>query len=198
MNNRAVVFDFDETLVLQNSLGLMFKCIATNNYWITAIPAVIRSVLIGQFGYRLRRNIKQALYGKYLAGVNPRDLQEAGKLAAKQLTVNVPVMNALKIAKTQGDVVIVATASPRIFVAAILDEMKVDLDKVIGTEIDLEMGQIIGEECSRQAKWNALSKELNKLRIQKTLAYGNAPDDIYMLKKVDEGFLVEGGSINKY
>ncbi|WP_428036459.1 HAD family hydrolase [Amphritea sp.] len=198
MNNQVVIFDFDETLVLENSLGFMFQGVASKSYWLAALPAVVRSFLSGQFGFRLRRNIKQALYEKHLAGVSSETIRKAGVEAASRLTVNTVTLSRLTAAQARGDTVIVATASPRLFVSAVLDQLNICTEKVIGTEIDFATGAIIGDECSRQAKWTAVFREIGGMKFKRSLAYGNAPDDIFMLEQVDEGFLVKGQKVSRY
>ena len=198
MSNQIIIFDFDETLVLENSLRFMFQGVASKSYWLAALPAVVRSFISGQFGFRLRRNIKQALYEKHLAGLSPESVHKAGVDAASKLTINTVVMNELTAAQARGDMVMVATASPRLFVSGILDQLNICIEKVIGTEIDFETGAIIGDECSREAKWTAAFREIDSMACKRSLAYGNAPDDIFMLEQVDEGFLVKGQQVSKY
>jgi HAD superfamily phosphoserine phosphatase-like hydrolase len=198
MKTTVVVFDFDETLVLENSLGYLFQEIAGKNYWTAAIPAITLSVFCLKFGYKLRLSVKQALYKKHLKGVSENAIYQAGTIAASRLTVNNKVMDMLKSANERGDTVVVATASPRIYVTGILDELKVNRFKVLGTEVDLEAGCILGKECSREVKWLSITKELNSLEVDNITGYGNAPDDIFMLKQVDQGFLVKGLSVYQY
>ena len=198
MKTTVVVFDFDETLVLENSLGYLFQAVAGKNYWAAAIPAITQSIFCLKFGYKLRLRVKQALYKKYLKGVSENSIYQAGTIAATRLTVNNNVMDALKTANERGETVVIATASPRIYVTGILDELKVNRFKVIGTEIDLETGCILGEECSREVKWHTVTKELYNLEIGTITGYGNAPDDLFMLKQVDQGFLVKGLLVSQY
>jgi phosphatidylglycerophosphatase C len=198
MPNKVAVFDFDETLVLENSLGFLFQNVACKTYWIAAIPAIAKSILCCNFGHKLRLSVKQALYKKYLTGASENRVYVAGTETAARLTVNTNAMNELDAANDRGDTVVIATASPRIYVTAILDELKIDRFKVIGTEIDFDAGLILGEECSREAKWIAVTKELQGLPSGETIAYGNAPDDLYMLAQVDKGFVVKGPSIRQY
>lgn len=198
MKTTVVVFDFDETLVLENSLGYLFQAIAGKMYWTAAISAITKSIFRLEFGYRFRLSVKQALYKKHLKGVSESSIYHAGTLAASRLTVNSNVMEVLKSANERGENVVIATASPRIYVTGILDELKVNRFKVIGTEVDFEAGCILGEECSREVKWLSISKELNSLEVGSITGYGNAPDDLFMLKQVDQGFLVKGPLVCQY
>jgi len=198
MSKTVVVFDFDETLVIENSLSHLFQGVAGKNYWVSAIPAIIKSIFLFEFGYKLRLRVKKKLYAAHLMGVSETSVYQAGTAAAAKLTVNSHVMNELEIADERGDVVLIATASPRIYVTAILDELKVNRFKIIGTEVNFESGHILGKECSCEEKWNAVTKELESLDIDKITAYGNAPDDLFMLKQVDQGFVVKGEVIKHY
>ena len=194
----VVIFDFDETLVLENSLSYLFQGVAGKNYWVSAIPAIVKSIFLFEFGYKLRLRLKKRLYMTHLKGVSETNVYQAGTAAAAKLTVNSHVMNELKTADGRGDIVLIATASPRVYVTAILDELKVNCSKIIGTEVDFESGHILGKECSCEEKWNALTKELGCLSIDTITAYGNAPDDLFMLKQVDQGFVVKGEVVKHY
>ena len=194
----VTVFDFDETLVLENSLGYLFEELANKAYWTAAIPAVIKALLCLNFGYKLRLRVKKSLYKRHLKGCSESVIYQAGILAAERLTINIKVMDQLKLAKKLGETIIIATASPRVYVSAVLDKLGVPRYKVIGTEVDLETGHIRGGECSREAKWDAIRKGLKILEISTIKAYGNSPDDLFMLRQVDEGFLVKGSSICLY
>jgi phosphoserine phosphatase len=176
----------------------LFQEVASKNYWISAIPAVFLSMLRLNFGYKLRLSVKKTLYKKYLKGVSESRVHQAGTAAAARLTVNNNVMDELKLANERGETVIIATASPRIYVTAILDTLKVHRFKVIGTEFDFRAGRILGEECSQESKWRALTKELQGLDVGNIAGYGNAPDDIFMLEQVNQGFLIKGLSVSQY
>jgi phosphoserine phosphatase len=106
-------------------------------------------------------------------------------------------MQKLNEANTNGKLVIIATASPRIYVSAILDAMQVKRFTVIGTEINFETGEIIGKECSREEKWNAIIQKTKKMNINIVSAYGNLPDDLFLLQRVVHGFIVKGPKIKK-
>jgi phosphatidylglycerophosphatase C len=195
MDHQVVIFDFDETMVLENSLGFLFKQLSGPGYWLSALPVVVKSLVTFKFGYKLRRAVKQRLYSKILTGMTVKDIQVAGNAVSMKLTQNKPVIDRFIEAKKRGDFVIIATASPQIYIAAIVSSMGLDVDVVIGTHIDLEHGTIIGEECSRVAKWVAVEAVLKTQSRITTTAFGNKPDDIYMLEQVDRGFIVTGDSI---
>lgn len=123
------------------------------------------------------------------------DIQVTGKMASAALTSNQPIIDRLIEATNRGNFVIVATASPQVYIASIVNAMGLNVDLVIGTHIDLTRGIVIGQECSRVAKWIAVKEQLNKLSLLSTTAYGNQPDDVHMLEQVDHGFIVTAGSI---
>ena len=191
----VVIFDFDETMVLENSLSFLFKQLSRPSYWVYAVPAVAQSLIKFNFGYKLRRAVKKSLYLKFLTGVTENKVRMAGCEVAMMLTKNEPIMNRLLESVKNGDAVIVATASPQIYVDAILSSMGIRVDMVIGTKIDLDKGIIIGEECSRDAKWVAVREALKNFNCISTTGFGNSPDDEYMLEQVDRGFIVSGKNI---
>jgi len=185
-------------MVLENSLGFLFKQLSGPGYWLSAVPAVVRSLVTLKFGYKLRRAVKQRLYSAFLTGETEKAIQMAGCAVSMRLTKNEPVISRLIEAKKRGDIVIVATASPQIYVAAIVSSLGLEVDVVIGTNIDLEHGVIIGEECSREAKWVAVQEVLKTLGRIATTAFGNRPDDVYMLEQANRGYIVSGNSIVRH
>ncbi len=198
MKKQVVIFDFDETMVLENSLECLFKGIGGRFYWLSAIPAVVYSIALLKFGYKLRRAVKDKLYSKYLTEKSIEGVAKIGRNVAGKLSQNMPVIHKLYEAKQAGNYIIVATASPQIYVAAIVKEMGLPVDIVIGTSINYELGCINGDECSRESKWEAVSKLLSCDDNVITTAYGNNPDDNYMLDCADYGFVVKGDAITPY
>jgi HAD superfamily phosphoserine phosphatase-like hydrolase len=198
MKKQVVIFDFDETMVLENSLGYLFKSIGGRFYWLTAIPAVLASIASLKFGYKLRRAVKDKLYAKHLTEMSIESVTKIGRNVAGQLSQNMSVIHKLYEAKQAGHYIVVATASPQLYVAAIVREMGLPVDVIIGTSIHFELGCINGDECSRESKWKAVSRLLSCDDNVITTAYGNNPDDNYMLSCVDHGFVVKGSAITPY
>jgi phosphoserine phosphatase len=91
--------------------------------------------------------------------------------------------------------VIIATASPDNFVSGIVETLNLPDIFIIGTRICRHTGNIIGEECSRENKWIRVSNHAEKTGAKKIIAYGNEPDDLVLLKKADEGYIVNQQSI---
>ncbi|ARU54692.1 MAG: haloacid dehalogenase-like hydrolase [Pseudomonadales bacterium] len=209
------VFDFDETIVFENSLGLLFQhATGSRTYFLHAIPAILSFLFTSQAYqsgayYQLRKAIKQRLYRHCLQGRSMATLESAGKFAATKLTLNPGVVEHLKQHRQQGDYILIATASPWQYVEAILSAQNIPFDKVIGTELSIASsasdnaalrGQINGEECSRDHKWQRIQETLigAGFKPESLTAFGNDPDDIPMLRQATLGYIVSGTDITAY
>lgn len=209
----VAVFDFDETIVLENSLGHLFRHATGNPFYVfKAWPAIYRFVMKPGSYYHLRKCIKRRMYHACLSNVDVEKLTTAGVFAAKRMTVNPEVVSRVIIHIQKGDYVLIATASPYQYVQSILEDLKIPFNKVIGTKLCEQpklgsasnlktlTGSMSGEECSRKEKWTRIESCLSAegINASKITAYGNDPDDIYMLQQADTGYVVADRVITAY
>lgn len=207
------VFDFDETIVIENSLGQLFRYVTGSQWYVVkALPAIIRYVIKPGNFYYLRKLVKFHLYHSCLSGRSVDSLNQAGVFALKHLTFNPVVVDHLKQHVAEGDIVIIATASPWLYVQSILKTQGVPFDSIIGTELEIHdepsrnnqssrlSGYLLGEECSRNNKWLKIEAHILELGLPnyELVAYGNRPDDVDLLQQADTGYVVSGRKITLF
>ncbi|MFT6919919.1 MAG: phosphatidylglycerophosphatase C [Cognaticolwellia sp.] len=199
--NKIAIFDFDETLVKENSLSFLFKYFLGNKpLFIYLLPILINyRVYIGA----IKKIIKCRLYKVSLNKKSQEQVFQAGVDTAKKLTPIQPVVDRMMLLHAQGVEIWIITASPQRFIEGIVDELKWPVKRVIGTLLIADnkvLNGLIGEECQIEEKvvrFNLLTKEEN---FQCTVeeAYGNLPVDIPMLGLAQKKFCVKDGKLSPF
>lgn len=200
MKNIAI-FDFDETLVKENSLSYLFK------FFLGKKPLFIYLLPI-LFDYRIytgtiRKVIKQRLYKLSLNKRNISQVFEAGIYTANKLTPIHSVLERLKQLHQESNEIWIITASPQSFIEGIIHELKWPVEHVIGTLLEDEdkvLNGLIGEECQKEEKVIRFNVEVKKenTTISVKEAYGNLPVDIPMLELAENRFCVKNGELFPY
>lgn len=200
MKPRLALFDFDNTLIRNNSLPLLFA--ATNRcgpIWFELL-AVAGSRRL----YRSPRTaVKHRLYARCLVGCDAEEIYAIGERIATRFTANRAVLRALEEAKTQGVAAWVVTAAPRAFVEGIIAAMGWPVERVIGTELPTDVqGAYTGEppnECIGGEKVRRVREAIARLGYHEEpvvlVAYGNAPADLPLLALAKRGYVVRHGRI---
>jgi HAD superfamily phosphoserine phosphatase-like hydrolase len=73
---------------------------------------------------------------------------------------------------------------------------KINIKNVISTKYDIKTGKIIGENCLKEEKLKRFDKEFPNKIIKKS--YSDSPNDIPLLKRAEQGFVVKDDKITKY
>jgi phosphatidylglycerophosphatase C len=192
-------FDFDCTLVLENSLRLFFREIAgragVSRHCLSL--AALRA-MAGRQG--MRAGIKRHLYRELLAGRHEAEVTDAAERLASKLTPNRAVIEALEKLAASGGHIVVATASPRVVVKRCLEVLGVTHHLVLGTELEtidgLLTGGMLGGECLGPVKAVRVQGHLDTRGIYGvTTGFGNLPDDLAMLTLLEQRFVVGRGGI---
>lgn len=200
MSRWLALFDFDETLIRENSLGELFSATGRcGPLWWESL-AVIGSGRLYRNG--LRAAIKHRLYRRCLAGCNEPEIRAIGGRIAPRVTPNQAVVRALEEIATRGGSPWVVTATPRAFVQGIIAALGWPVERVIGTELPTTADRYTGElrdECVREAKIHRIRAAIGQPGEQGTprirVAYGNAPADLPMLALAERGYVVRRGHI---
>lgn len=198
---KLALFDFDETLVKENSLGYLFKLLLGNKpLFLYLLPIFLDCRLyIGQ----IKVVIKQCLYKRSLNGQNPQNIYQAGRDVASQLSKIDKVIKRMIWLDEQGVEVWIITASPQSFIQGIVDEFQWPVKRVIGTLLESHNGKLTGlisEECRAQEK----VRRFNTIVMQDALecsvqeSYGNLPVDIPMLDLADKKFYVKNARLGRF
>ena len=198
---QLALFDFDETLIHENSLNALFKeASGSNLLWMKALPALLSPVLYGQ-GVKLA--IKRQLYKNCLGGVLTQQLEPLGEKIASTFTPIQETLVALKSHCATRDQIWIVTASPELFVRGIFKANNWPFDRIIGTILPERTGKFTGEmgvECAYKEKPKRINEALSELSDPPTIvkAYGNLPADGPMLSMAQQGLVVSNGKIALY
>jgi phosphatidylglycerophosphatase C len=199
--NKLAIFDFDETLVKENSLSLLFKYFLGNKPLFLYLWPILTNyrIYIGS----IRQIIKNRLYKISLNKKSKEQVFQAGGDAAKKLTLIQPVIDRMMLLHSQGVEVWIITASPQLFIEGIVAELKWPVKRVIGTLLVEEnnlLNGLIGNECQMEEKVIRFNELTEKEKIQYSVeeAYGNLPVDIPMLELAERKFYVKNGVLCRF
>ena len=198
---KIAVFDFDETLVEQNSLSYLFKFLLGNKpLFLYLFPILLDyRIYVG----KIKTVIKQRLYKTALNQQDPQQVYQAGRDTAHKLSQIKAVVDRLIDLDKQGVEVWIITASPQPFIQGIVDELQWPVKRVVGTELGSDNGLlngVIGEEC----QWHEKVRRFDSIVAQEDLqlsvqeGYGNLPVDIPMIGLADKQFYVENGKLSPF
>ncbi len=195
---KLALFDFDETLIKENSLATLFKEVSGKKF---LFPDVLTLVLKPDTYIKgINFSIKRRLYKGCLSGVNEKDIFSAGKVSAEILTPITNVTEKMHELHNQKYKIWIITATPTFFVKGIINKWKWPVERVIGTELYKDGGVYtgdFGEECMREEKVRRIKVELKKEKIKATIeiAYGNLPVDIPMMSLALKSYSVKNEKI---
>lgn len=194
--NKIVIFDFDETLIYENSLNKLF-----DHY--CGRPKLLTYALASLFDKRLysknyKKAIKCTLYRKVLKGKLHRSLFDVGELVANRLSPIPEVLRELESYAKRGFAVWIVTASPELFVSGIINALGWPVDRVIGTNMLHCKGILDGYfevECEWEQKVFRLHSEVEKTseKVHIHASYGNLPQDEKIISIAENRFEVRDG-----
>lgn len=195
----VVLFDFDETLVLENSLMSLFE------YYCDRKKILGYSVL-SIFDKRLytrqyKKAVKYTLYRNILEGQSEESLSIAGADIAKTLTPIRNVVEDLQAYADLGKEVWIITASPELFVRGIVESLGWPVSKVIGTRMNSNRGILTGsfeKECEWGEKVERLTVEVKNVEelVSFYASYGNLPQDEKIISVAKYHFQVKNGYLS--
>ena len=198
---KIAIFDFDETLIEENSLGYLFKFLLGNKpLFLYLFPILLNyRVYLGQF----KTVIKQRLYKVALTNQDPNNVYQAGRVAAKKLIQIKLVVDRLMALNEQGVEVWIITASPQSFIQGVVDELQWPVKRVIGTLLDSHHDLLsghVGEECQKEEKVHRFDGIVKQENLVLTVleGYGNLPVDIPMLGLALQQFYVKDGKLSAF
>jgi len=195
---KVALFDFDETLVKENSLSYLFKFLLGNKPLFLYLFPIILDYRI--YNGQLKKVIKQRLYKRALSGRDPQNIYQAGRDTAQKLSKIDEVVERMMNLNKQGVEVWIITASPQSFIEGVVDELQWPVKRVIGTLLNSHEGKLtglIGDECQLQEKVSRFNEVVvqDELRCSVQESYGNLPADIPMLALAENKFYVENAKL---
>ena len=198
---KIAVFDFDETLVKENSLSFLFKFFLGRRPLFTyLLPIFIKQKISRK---TIKNSIKQHFYMLSLNKKSNELVFQAGLDTAEKLTPIKSVVDRMMSLHAQGVEIWIITASPQYFIEGIVNKLQWPVERVIGTllkEDDNVLNGFIGTECQIEEKvvrFNSLIAG-EKLTCTVVEGYGNLPVDIPMLDLAEKKFYVKNGQLNPF
>lgn len=187
-------FDFDATLTRRDTLVAWLVALAGRRRVLQALMAAS----VGSIGGRRERGtladqrtrFKETLFRRLLAGVTPAEAAAAADRVRPNLRWREEIVARFRQHRADGDVMVIATGSPRIVVERLAAE-RCSPDLVIGTELALAddgrlTGRLAGANCVRADKARRIAEWLAANGpVAHSFGYGNRPHDLPMLALVD-------------
>lgn len=198
---RLALFDFDETLIRENSLGILFKEVTQKRF---LFPDVLSLFFRWQTYHQgIKFSIKRRLYKRCLINAKDDDLASAGRIAAEKLNQLPDVVERLHDLHRNGYTIWIVTATPTPFVQSVVETWQWPIAKVIGTELTKNGNIYTGEfgaECMREEKVKRIQKVIDDEKLEPAIgaAYGNLPVDIPMMSLATKSYAVTHGRVEVY
>ena len=198
---KLALFDFDETLIHQNSLGYLFKKVTGKRFIFQ--KALSLPFKIDTYRHGIKKSIKRQLYKKCLAGVSEKELYEAGRLSSGRLKQIDNMVSRLYELHKQNYIIWIVTATPTLFIKGIIEQWDWPVDRIIGTELYQENTRYTGDfdvECMKEEKVKRINSLIDKEKLELTIefAFGNLPVDIPMMMLASKSYAVDGKNIKVY
>ena len=196
---KIALFDFDETLIKENSLSYLFKYLLGRKPLFLYLFTLFWDFRI--YRGQLKSLIKNRLYKKSLQGRDVEEVYQAGLVSAVKLSQINEVVQQMYDLHEKGVEVWIITASPQPFIEGIVAQLKWPVVRVIGTLLVAEQGKLTGEigaECQLQEKVRRFNITIEKDALDYCVeaSYGNLPVDIPMLNLAQHKFFVENGKLS--
>lgn len=185
----AAIFDFDGTLIRQESLALFLAAIAGRRRYLSAVT--MASFHASWTGSTPRMQVfREHLLRRTLAGKTIEEAAAAASRIFARLDWIDETRQALLRHREQGRLIVVATGSLSIYVPALLEKGGVPYDFMLSTEMAVKNGVITGEMATLSCTWDEKARRVKEWLAENHVkgplwGYGNMPPDEAMLKLVD-------------
>lgn len=190
----AAFFDFDQTLVRQDTLPLFLRTLAGEDGFKSALKAGVAAALMHPLVWRDAG--RAAIFHSVLHSVSLEQAQDTARILARQLQWKEPVREALRRHAEAGDTVVVATGSLSLYMPIFLQAGECPVDHLLATEMGHHDGVLNGilatPSCTRAGKVKRIDAFLSDHGpFERIVAYGNLPDDRGMLRMAHQGFVID-------
>ncbi|MFO7817033.1 MAG: HAD family hydrolase [Thermodesulfobacteriota bacterium] len=186
------IFDFDGTLTFKDSLSDFIAYTVGKSRMM--FGACRLSPYIAAYSLKLMDNgrAKQKVLGHFFAGWQDETLRAAGTAYALERLPKILRPQGLECLHwhlDQGHKVLVASASPEVWLRSWTENMQIGL---IGTVLEKKDGRITGRyqglNCHGQEKARRIQQKYDLTGYDSIYAYGDTPGDKPMLALADQAF----------
>ncbi|WP_067516672.1 HAD family hydrolase [Endozoicomonas ascidiicola] len=199
MSKTLVLFDFDETIIKENSIQkLLYAASGRRFLWPLALGVLAHPSGWGQ----LRQAVKNQVYNRCLFSITDSRQYNFGQAFGITFTLNSEVCRRMWRHHEQGHRIWVVTASPQSYIEGVIKSLGLPCELVIGTRLSSPCTSfnLCEIECSGEKKVYEVRKLLStrSLHFDTVVAYGNLPFDREMLSMADVGYVITDGKTSKY
>lgn len=193
---RTVIFDLDGTLTKGDTfLSFLVLCLREFGFRNWSILLLPYDVLLYLGGRITNSQLKEVFLSKVLSGISLERVQPVSEKFVSALLkskMNEQVTRVLNCHLVQKHRVVLATASVDIYVRDIAKRLSIH--EVVCTLIEVRngliTGRLVGKNCHGMEKIRRLEEFLSPSELQRAVFYTDHHSDLPLLKKVEEGFLV--------
>ncbi len=186
MATGVAVFDFDSTLIHQESMAMFLRAIAGQTYFTGCGVAGFKALQSAPENRRDR--FRAELLNWTLAGKSLLQAEKAAERIFTKLDWIAPILDALRQHQAQGHLILVATGSLSIYIPTLLALKDLQINGLLTTEMEVKKGMITGQMATRSCTGPEKARRVKEwLGGEKTpvWGYGNLPHDSEMLTLAD-------------
>lgn len=192
MPRGAAVFDFDRTLVRQETLALFLRLVAGRAPYVSACCVAGAKASVAVPASRMEV-FRAELLRRTLAGRTVGQVREAAEQLYPKLGWISRIAGELARHRDAGRKVLVATGSLSVYIPTLLHRKGFEVDGLLSTEMEIDGDTLTGEMATPSCTWSEKAR-----RVKDWLAdvegpvwgYGNLPHDGAMLELADHPTVV--------
>lgn len=180
----VAVFDFDRTLVQQESMGIFLKAIAGRYAFYAACGVAAVAVAMALPRRNVRNLFRSTLLRRVLAGRTMAEALTAAEKIFHRLTWNTAIEQALYEHQQARRHVVIATGSLSVYMPHVLKLRGIEGVTLLATEMVVLGGVITGEMATPSCTWEEKARRVQpllRLSEGESWGYGNLPPDGPML-----------------
>jgi HAD superfamily phosphoserine phosphatase-like hydrolase len=186
MRRGAAVFDFDKTLIRQESMGMFLRAVAGERFASACCAAGAKAAAATPG--RRRDAFRFEMLRRMLAGKTIAEAHAAAERVFARLEWISWTMQELHRHRDEGRRILVATGSLSVYMPAILEMKGIQVDSLLSTEIAVDGDVLTGEMVTPSCTWTEKARRVKEWRtgVEGALwGYGNLPHDRAMLAITD-------------
>jgi|SaaInl4_135m_RNA_FD_contig_121_130593_length_5881_multi_3_in_0_out_0_4 phosphatidylglycerophosphatase C len=199
MSSGAAVFDFDKTLVHQETLALFLRAVAGRGACLSA--CCVAGVKAAKVSAEKRMPVFRAeLLKRTLAGKTLSQVNAAAEQVFEKLKWNGWVNSELASHQNAGRKVIVATGSLSVYMPVLLRCKGIAVDDLLSTEMAIDGNTLTGEMVTPSCTWEEKAMRVKSWLINvegPVWGYGNMPHDGAMLDLTDFPSVVQHRQVTR-
>lgn len=187
MSLGVAVFDFDRTLVRQETMAIFLRLIAGHGAWLSACCMAGAKASVAP--PRARMGVFRAeMLRRTLADKTANQAQDAAERLYPRLGWIAQTTDALARHQDAGRKILIATGSLSAYMPVILQRQGFHVDGLLSTEMEIDGDVFTGRMATASCTWSEKARRVKEWLTDiegPVWGYGNLPHDEAMLKLAD-------------